>query len=335
VTVTGGPNLAYDLCRRAVSPEQRAKLDLSCWQVAIVSGDAVQPRTLWQFSHGFAACGFQSRTFAPCYGLAEATLMVTGRRRGEAPVVRAFDADALAGGRVRTVLADVGHLLAGCGRPHADRPVRIVRPDTATECGDDEVGEIWVSGPSVAPGYWRRPEGAPDPFGARIAGTDEGPFLRTGDLGFLANGELFVLGRMRDVVTIHGRAYHPQDIEEVVDASHTSLRPGGGAAFSVPVAGEEALVVVHEVQPNTLSMLDADAITLAVRVALGETLGLHARDVVLLRPGGLPRTQGGRVHRRACRELYHAGSLSAVATRPVGPVHHIVARPCAGPEGGR
>jgi acyl-CoA synthetase (AMP-forming)/AMP-acid ligase II len=246
--------------------------------------------------------------------------MVSGGERESAPVVRAFDPASLEAGRAIVTSADDGHRLIGCGRTRLAQEIRIVDPQTCVARGDGEIGEIWVSGPSIATGYWRRKEESMATFAGRVAETGEGPYLRTGDLGFLHEGELFVTGRIKDLIIIRGRNHYPQDIEEVAAASHPALRPGGGAAFAVPAGGDEALVIVHEVQRTALRTVDPEAVGRAIRIAIAEQLGLQVHDVVLLRPAGLPKTSSGKVQRRACRQQYLEGSLT-------------VLEPAAGAEG--
>jgi acyl-CoA synthetase (AMP-forming)/AMP-acid ligase II len=311
-TISGGPNFAYELCLRKTTPEQRAELDLSCWTLALNGAEPIRARTLREFTETFAAQGFRARTFYPSYGLAEATLMVSGGRRHAEPVVRSFDAAALEAGRARVATESGGRLLVGCGHSRLGQRIRIVNPHTRQGCADDEIGEIWVAGHSVARGYWRRADETDATFAARVADDGDTCFLRTGDLGFLSDGELFVTGRIKDLIIIRGRNHYPQDIEQTVAASHPALRPGGGAAFSVSVAGEEALVVVQEVQRTALAKLDAPAAAMAVRAAVAEAHGLQLHDIVLLRPAGLPKTSSGKVQRRACRQQYLERSLAAV-----------------------
>ncbi|PYQ61978.1 MAG: hypothetical protein DMF53_14145, partial [Acidobacteria bacterium] len=243
-TTSGGPNFAYDLCVHKVSAEQKRELDLSSWSLAFNGAEPVRPETLERFAAAFAPCGFRRAAFFPCYGLAEATLLVSAGRRQEGASVRAFAADEIE--RHRAAPADDGRALTACGRAADPRPgyprIAIARPDSSEPCGPGEVGEIWVSAPSVAQGYWRRPEETERTFGARLAG-GEGPFLRTGDLGFVADGELFVTGRLKDLIILRGRNHYPQDIELTVERSHPALRPGCGAAFAVEREGEERLVV--------------------------------------------------------------------------------------------
>ncbi|HEY4588890.1 MAG TPA: fatty acyl-AMP ligase, partial [Thermoanaerobaculia bacterium] len=232
-TVSGGPNFAYDLCSRKIRPEDRAGLDLSRWEVAFNGAEPVRAETLERFAAAFAPCGFRRSAFFPCYGLAEATLFVTGAGREEPPVVGRFRVPDLE--RNRAVADDAGRALVSSGRatpPPVGQEVAIVDPESRLPLADGEVGEIWVAGPSVAQGYWSRPEPTEATFRAfTVSGA--GPFLRTGDLGFLSGGELFVTGRAKDLIIIRGRNHYPQDVELTVESSHAALRPGCCAAFAV------------------------------------------------------------------------------------------------------
>ncbi|MEO6193501.1 MAG: fatty acyl-AMP ligase, partial [Thermoanaerobaculia bacterium] len=232
-TVSGGPNFAYDLCARKIRPEDRAGLDLSRWAVAFNGAEPVRAETLDRFASAFAGCGFRREALFPCYGLAEATLFVAGAAVGEPPVVGRFNAPGLE--RHRAVADPDGRPLVSSGRPALLAPgqeVAIVDPESGARLPEAAVGEIWVAGPSVAKGYWSRPEPPESTFQA-LTRDGQGPFLRTGDLGFLVGGELFVAGRAKDLIIIRGRNHYPQDIEMTVEASHAALRPGCGAAFSV------------------------------------------------------------------------------------------------------
>ncbi|MEW5928161.1 MAG: fatty acyl-AMP ligase, partial [Gemmatimonadota bacterium] len=325
---SGGPNFAYELCVERVSEEEKGRLDLSGWRVAFCGAEPVRSPTLERFAAAFAGRGFRRDAFYPCYGLAEGTLFVTGGRADAPPVVRAFRADALERDRgVRAGPGDEGAAsLVGCGFPWREGRVEIVRPESGARCAPGEVGEVWVAGPHVAAGYWNRPDATDETFGATLA-DGEGPFLRTGDLGFVDGGELFVTGRAKDLVILRGRNLYPQDIEATAGASHPALQPGGGAAFSVEVDGEERLVVVHEVRRTALRELDADAVARRIReeVAAGHAAGVYA--VVLIAPATLPKTSSGKVQRQACRRAFLSGSLEplggsrpeAGAAEPAGP----------------
>ena len=307
ITHTGGPNFAYELCARRVPPDP-ATLDLSSWAVAYNGAEPVRADTLEQFASRYAACGFRREAFYPAYGLAEATLKVTGGRRGEGARIVRLDRAALEAGRIREQAH--GMALVACGRAGAQTRVAIVDPATCRERAELEVGEIWVGGPSVALGYWNRPEETAQTFGARLAG-DPTRFLRTGDLGFVREGALVITGRVKDLVIIRGRNVYPQDVEATAAACHPSLRPDGGAVFGVDAGGEEQLVVVHELDRHGV---EAPAELLgAMRAAVVEVHEVDPAAIVLVRPGGVPRTTSGKVQRAACRTSFLEGTLPQVA----------------------
>jgi amino acid adenylation domain-containing protein len=311
-TVSGGPNFAYDLCARKIRPEDKAGLDLSRWEVAFDGAEPVRAETLDRFAAAFAPCGFRREALFPCYGLAEATLFVTGATRRKAPVVGRFRAPELE--RHRAVADPDGRPLVSSGRPApapVGQEVAIVDPDGPRRLPEGGVGEIWVAGPSVAGGYWSRPEPAESTFRAFTA-AGEGPFLRTGDLGFLLGGELFVTGRAKDLVIIRGRNHYPQDIELTVEKSHSALRPGCGAAFAVDEGGEERLVVVQELRREARNA-DAAEVLEAIRRAVAEEHEVQLQAVALIRTASLPKTSSGKVRRRACRDAFLNGSLAVLA----------------------
>ncbi|HEV2145780.1 MAG TPA: amino acid adenylation domain-containing protein [Longimicrobiaceae bacterium] len=308
-TTSGGPNFAYDLCVHSVTPEDRERLDLSSWKLAFNGAEPVRHETLEAFTRTFGPQGFRREAFYPCYGLAEGTLMVTGSRTPEAPPVLAVDADALAGHRVAPAEEGRGATrLVGCGRVAPEQEVRIVDSATLRECAADRVGEIWVRGSSVAQGYWERAEETARTFGARLAESGDGPFLRTGDLGFLAEGELYVTGRVKDLVIVRGRNHYPHDIEQTAARAHPALRPGGSAAFGTEHAGEERLVVVQEVGRHCTAA-DLEEIAAAVRAAVAEEHELQVHAVALVKSGGVPKTSSGKVQRLGCRADFLAGAL--------------------------
>jgi acyl-CoA synthetase (AMP-forming)/AMP-acid ligase II len=303
--VSGGPNFAYDLCVRRISPDQRSRLDLSGWTVAFNGAEPISCETLERFSAAFATCGFRKEAFYPCYGLAEATLFVSGGQTGRMPVVRTFQATALENNRA--ILTDHeqvgGRHLVGCGNNLSDQRIAIVHPEFLTECLQGEVGEVWVSGPNVAQGYWRHPDETEQLFRAYLPRTGEGPFLRTGDLGFVLDGELFITGRLKDLVIIDGRNHYPQDIELTVQKSHAAIRPGGCAAFSANFDGRERLVVVAEIDRRHRD-LDRNEIVKAIRLAVAEQHELRIEHVWLLKTEKVPKTSSGKIQRRACRSNF-------------------------------
>ncbi|WP_437926833.1 amino acid adenylation domain-containing protein [Sorangium sp. So ce291] len=312
-TTSGGPNFAYELCIRKIPPEQREGLDLSSWKVAFNGAEPVRAATLDRFAEAFAPAGFRRAAFYPCYGLAEATLLVSGGAADAPPIVRAVDRAALAQGRAAFDPRDpeAGLSLVGCGESPAGDEVRIVDPETHRPCEDERVGEIWVAGASVAQGYWERPEDTAATFEARLS-TGEGPFLRTGDLGFVSRGELYVTGRLKDLIIVRGRNLYPQDVELTAEESHPSVRAGGGAAFSVDVDGEERVVIVQELGRRASTPADPAEIGAAIQSAVADRHEIAVHAVVLIKPGSLPRTTSGKVQRRACRARFLDGSLDAV-----------------------
>jgi amino acid adenylation domain-containing protein len=313
-TTSGGPNFAYDLCVRKVGEAERAGLDLSSWSVAFNGAEPVHAETLARFSSAFAPCGFRAEAFFPCYGLAEATLFVAGGDPAGEPVTRAFRGEDLA--RHAAVEAAPGEAgarpLVGCGRPSAGQRIAVVDPESGVPCPPGRVGEVWVAGPSVAAGYWGRPEDSERLFRARTADGD-GPFLRTGDFGFLAaDGELFVTGRLKDLIILRGRNHYPQDVERTAERVHPTLRPGCGAAFSIERDGEERLVVVQEVEHGRPETPEPSVLAEAIRRAVADEHEVAVEEVVLLRSGTLPKTSSGKVRRQACRADYLAESLTVV-----------------------
>ncbi|MCC6848187.1 MAG: AMP-binding protein [Deltaproteobacteria bacterium] len=304
-TLSPAPNFAYDLAARKVTPEERRGLDLGAWRAAMNGAEPIRVGTVERFVAAFAPCGFRHEAFVPCYGLAEATLMVAGGPAGEGPVRLAVDAEALDDARVVVVpAAEAGaRVLVGSGRAMPDVAVRIVHAASGAPARDGEVGEIRVAGPTVAAGYWRRPAETAGAFGGPPGGG-----LRTGDLGFVHDGVLFVTGRCKDLIVVRGRNHHPHDLEDAAVAAHPALRPGGGAAFACDAADGEAVVVVHEVDAEDAATMQAAAA--AIRDAIARRHGLAVARVVLIAPRTLPKTTSGKVRRSACRAALAAGRLA-------------------------
>jgi len=318
--VSGGPNFGYALCVRKVKPEQREGLDLSSWKIAFNGAEPVRADTLERFAESFAPQGFQKAALYPCYGLAEATLYATGGARMVTHRTLGVDAGALERNRVVEAApgAEGTRTLVGCGRGWAGGQVRIVNPETSEACADGEVGEIWVSGPHVTQGYWGRDEHNAETFQARVRGHEaEGGFLRTGDLGFQREGELFVTGRLKDLIIVDGRNHYPQDIEQTVETQHEGFRLGCCVAFSVEQANEEKLVVLIEVDRQYTPpgdgagahVLDQAEVLKKVRKAVAAAHSLDVHELVLLQHGEVLKTSSGKVQRRACRTKYLEGSF--------------------------
>ncbi len=311
-THAGGPNFAYDLCVARISESERAELDLSNWHVAFSGAEPVRAATLDRFAHAFAPSGFRRTSFYPCYGMAEASLLVTGGTRASEPSLLRVQAGALQRNRIEPAAAgDAIRTFVSCGSVIAEHRLVVADPDERTPLPERQVGEIWLAGPSVARGLWGRPEETAERLGAQLA-DGSGPFLRTGDLGFLDDGQLYVTGRIKDLVIIAGRNHYPQDIERTVEEAHPAMRRGAGIAFSVDSGDQERLVVVQAVHVSA-ARLDADEIFAAVRAAVAADHGLQVHDIVLVRAGGIPKTSSGKLQRFAGKQAYLAGSLTAVA----------------------
>lgn len=322
-TISGGPNFSYDLCVRRAAPEDIESLDLSSWELAFNGAEPIRTETLERFAGTFQTCGFRKRAFFPCYGLAESTLLVSGGKRTALPVIRTYEDSSLAEGRAVRTESGQGRTLIGCGQIPSDQRVVVVQPETQQSCLEGEIGEIWVTGSSVAKGYWNRVDESATTFQAYVKDTGEGPFLRTGDLGFFDGTELFVVGRLKDLIIIDGRNLYPQDIEHTVEKSHAQLRPNGCAAFSVDQQGREYLVVVAELEPGLLRELRNDdgtgarerkieELSRSIRQCVSDVHDAQVYDVLLLKPGKLPKTASGKIQRHACRVGYLAGTLDRI-----------------------
>lgn len=313
-TTSGGPNFAYDLCTQKITPEQKATLDLSSWSVAFNGAEPIRHDTLERFAAAFAECGFQKEAFYPCYGMAETTLMVSGVDKVKAPTIKTVQKSALESHRVveSSVPDEDIYNFVSSGRIIPEQKVIIANPETLSSCKPGEIGEIWVSGPSVGQGYWNRFQDTKETFQAYLSDTGEGPLLRTGDLGFLHNDELFITGRAKDLIIIRGRNLYPQDIELTTELSHSSLRSGAGAAFTVEVNNEEKLVIVQELEFRAKP--DIEEVVNAIRQAVTEEYEVQVYAVVLIKPGSIPKTSSGKIQRRATRTQFQNDELNVVAS---------------------
>jgi amino acid adenylation domain-containing protein len=309
---SGGPNFAYELCLRRVDDQELQPLDLSTWSVAFNGAEPVRGRTLDRFAERFAPCGFRRQSFFPCYGLAECTLMVSGGPREKAPTTANVDIEALQKGEVRDAGGEVhGQRMVGCGQAVAGMQIAIVDPKTRARRGEGEIGEMWVAGRSVAMGYWARESESADSFGATIADGGDQHWLRTGDLGYVDRGELFVTSRLKDLIIIRGRNFHPNDIEATVEQCHPSLRPSCGAAFSVDGDDSDELAIVHEIERDAFK--ETGAVLGAIRTAVSVHHDIQAGVITLVKPGGIPKTTSGKVRRRECRAALLERRLPVVA----------------------
>jgi acyl-CoA synthetase (AMP-forming)/AMP-acid ligase II len=314
-THSQAPNFAYDLCLRRLKPKQIAELDLSSWQAAGNAAEPINPEVMAKFVETFSPCGFKWESFAPSYGLAENTLLATTKPRGTKPVLLAVETTAMEQNRVVVAapnLTEGVRLLAGCGQKIGATKIAIADSETLTRCNTNEVGEIWISDPSVAQGYWQRPEVTKATFCAYLSDTKEGPFLRTGDLGFIHEEELFITGRIKDLIIIRGTNHYPQDIEWSVQKLHPALRADYGAAFSIEDKGEERLIIVQEVERRS-GKLDTDTIIADIRQEIAEQHEIQLYGVVLAKPGNILKTASGKIQRRACRDQFLRGTLTVIA----------------------
>ena len=348
---TAAPNFAYELCARKATAAEVARLDLRSLIMASNGAEPIAAGTLEAFCDTFRSCGFRRELFRPGYGLAEATATVTGAKIEAAPaLVLSLAKEVLKEGRVKLVKKAGGDALhyVGLGdvvRVTGSEQLRIVDVESRVECPPLVVGEIWVSSPSVAMGYWNRPEETQQTFAGYIEETGEGPFLRTGDLGFVYEAQLFVTTRLKDLLIINGANFHPQDIEQTVQSAHPDLRPGCTIAFNVDGTTSEELVVVAEVvdpeekltrgnswalgKVNVLKarVFDAESLTVkadeildAIKEAVSKDHGLACHNIVLIKARTIPKTSSGKVQRRQCRQEYLAGELAIVARNRPGAV---------------
>lgn len=302
ISTSGGPNFMYDLAAQAVTAEQLAGCDLSAWRVAFCGAEPIRAATMARFTERMAGVGFRPNAFYPCYGMAEATLFITGKRLGALPdVCRAHGSD-----------------VVGCGVPRGAMQVEIVDPHSAAMVADGAIGEIWVRGASVAQGYWQRPQLSADTFQARIAGRGGESFMRTGDLGYRRNGQLYVTGRLKDLIIIYGKKYAPQDIEEHAERAHDALRAGCGAAFGVVRDGSERLVLVFELRRAWLRReREWPQVADSIKRSVSRQHGVAIDELVFIKTGALPRTSSGKVRRAQCQRDYLSGELGSL-TAPDG-----------------
>jgi acyl-CoA synthetase (AMP-forming)/AMP-acid ligase II len=335
-TSAGGPNFAYQYCVDKILPEHMEGVDLSTWSVAFNGAEAISAFTLDQFAEKFGQWGFDRKNFLACYGLAEATLMATGGRVGEGVVTQRYDADDLTINRATPSADPKARVLAGCGHGVPDQQLRIVDPESRRVCDPGEVGEVCISGPSVALGYWHRPDETAATFKLRLEDDDEHRYLRTGDLGFLQAGELFVSGRSKDLIIVKGANYHPADIERVLHARRLVGGLFGVVAFSLSIDEEERLALAQEVDGKRYEQDRLEQLIRATRSTVVDAFKLSPHAIFLVRAGSLPRTSSGKIQRQQCRNQL-SGWLSALtkSTRSAmhassGLAHHVVATAVTG-----
>lgn len=314
ITHSGGPNFSYEACLRAVRQQKEWRVDLSTWMVASCGAEPIHPGTVQQFTETFGPHGFRRTAFTPGYGLAEATLLVTMKRAGTETSFLHVEADALAESIVKESPASRRgtRTLVGCGEPLEETRVRIVSPTTVGECPPGVVGEVWLAGAGIGAGYWGKPEETDATFNATLAGSGDGPYLRTGDLGFLHRGELFLTGRLKDLIIVRGRNYYPHDLEWTAQQAHPGLRQGYGAAFSIEGETGEHVVLVHEID-KPVPESDLTDVMSCIRRALADEYELEVHTVVLIKSGTIPRTSSGKVQRGACKAAFESGQLAVIA----------------------
>lgn len=311
VALSMSPNFGYERCLRQITDEQLAQLDLSCWQFAAIGAEPVRGSVMRQFALRMAPTGFKATSFFPAYGMAEATLLISGTS-GREPVVRRVDPGLLEDNTFQPVADDIpGREVVSVGIPRS-LEVRIVEPRTREVVPPGRIGEIWLRGDSVTGGYWRNTTATEEAFRARTA-DGQGEFLRTGDLGVLYRDELYVTGRLKDMLIVNGRNLYPHDIEQELRDQHPELARLAGAAFTVEADGREHVVVAHEIRGRDTERL-AETATV-IRATVYKEFGVHVAAVVLLRPGGVLRTTSGKVQRSAMRRQFIAGLLDGVYER--------------------
>ncbi len=308
-TTSGGPNFAYALCVQKVTEEALPTLDLSSWDLAFNGAEPIRAATLKAFSNRFTACGFRETAFFPCYGMAETTLMATGAEKSVSPEVLAVDDESLKNGQLAlTENNSATQQLVGCGRPVEGMEIRIVDPQTLKACEENQVGEIWVKGPSVTQGYWQKEALTKETFKAFINATNEGPFLRTGDLGTLSKGQLFVTGRIKELLIIRGKNHYPYDLEHTIQ-QHEVLKQGCGAAFTIEEKGDNRLVIMQEVKREWIQDFNAAEMTSWAKEQVTRVHGLQLYDICFVKPNTVFKTSSGKIQRGKCKQRYVDGEL--------------------------
>ncbi|MEB2294430.1 fatty acyl-AMP ligase [Priestia megaterium] len=313
-TISGGPNFAYDLCLKKITDEQKVQLDLSSWEVAFNGAEPVRYETIQKFAQAFKDCGFKLNQFFPCYGMAEATLFITGNEKLTKPVSKGFCKESLLENKAieRPVNSEDSVKLIGCGMTWLNQKVEIVNTDSLSKCASNEIGEIWVKGDSIAKGYFGRKQETNYAFNNIVKDTNENGFLRTGDLGFFHEGQLFVTGRLKDVIVLRGKNHYPQDIELTVEKADQAIISGASAAFSVDINGEEKLIIVAEIErkyrprPHKERELKGylDSVLRNIRQQVMEEHEVQPYTIYLLKTSSIPKTSSGKIQRSACKNAY-------------------------------
>jgi acyl-CoA synthetase (AMP-forming)/AMP-acid ligase II len=349
-THSAAPNFALDICVDQITADQKSTLNLSRWISCVIGAEPLRLASIERFARAFAPCGLRATTLKPSYGLAEATLLVSGTEINEGPTCCSVDATSLEQNTILDAFSEKGkassavRTIIDCGTPPADIKVIISNPATRRECGPCEVGEIWVSSPSVAMGYWNQPQETFNVFHASLSSGSVAPFLRTGDLGFFKQGHLYITGRLKDVIIIDGRNHYPQDIERVVEDSHPAIRRNNSVAFSIDVDGYERLVVVAEIDrkykpvtqvpppadSRTTKYISAASVAVAIRHAVTAEFDIDVHSTLLFRPATIPKTSSGKIQRRACRRAFLENRFASAIWDQAGTRPDL--RQLAGPE---
>jgi acyl-CoA synthetase (AMP-forming)/AMP-acid ligase II len=312
----GAPNFAYDFCVDKTTPEERQQVDLSSLHTLYNGAEPVRMETLQRFIEAYKPFGFRPEKFFPTYGMAEATLIISGGDTDKEPTTISLRKEGIEKNRIIIAGKNEKNSIpqVSVGHPWIDTQAVIVNPDTCCRAAADEIGEIWLSGSIIAQGYWKNPAATHSFFEAYIVDSKEGPFLRTGDLGFIHEGELYVSGRLKDLIIIRGKNYYPQDIELIVEKCHPAIRPTCCAAISVDMDNRERIVVIAEVERTYLKNLDTEEVFDAIRQAVSEEFELEVTGIQLLRTASIPKTSSGKIQRSACKKGFLENTLDVVGT---------------------
>jgi acyl-CoA synthetase (AMP-forming)/AMP-acid ligase II/acyl carrier protein len=314
-TTGGGPNFAFDYCMEKVTDEEISEFDLSSLRTLYCGAEPIRKNTLESFTDKFRKAGFSGTQFFPCYGMAESVLITTGGDFKAKPIYLSIDPQAIEENKVLPVRAEKdGRMLTACGYPWLGMGVLIVNPETSTPSPAGEIGEIWVKGPSVAKGYWKDKQSTEKTFNAFISGTEDGPYLRTGDLGFIHEGQLYVSGRMKDLIIIRGSNFYPNDIEHSAENSNPALRQNACAAFSTDIDGEEKLLIVMEVERTHMREMNEEQVFEDIREAVFAGHGIQPHAITLIRTGSILKTSSGKIQRFALRKAWLRQELNEVAS---------------------
>jgi len=305
----GSPNFGYEFCIETVTDEQLEQLDLSAWKLAYNGAEPVRISTINRFINKFSVCGFKANAFHPVYGLAENTLLVSVSDLSEPPLIKNFDANLLKINIAKENNNGQTIPLPSCGNIVEDHKVIIVDPDENTERSEGNVGEIWIKGGSVAQGYWNNEVETQRTFHAHLSKTGEGPFMRTGDLGFIYQNHLYITGRIKDIIIICGQNHYPQDIEITVEEAHEAIRTAGGGAFSIDRDENEMLVIVYEIKRKFYKTLNLEDLRTCIRDAVFKKHSLYVYDIVFIEQSSFPKTTSGKLQRQLCKKQYLDGSL--------------------------